>query len=257
MSRARFEGKTALVTGAASGMGRVVAERLSQEGPRVALVDLNDSIEGVAEGLPGAIGLVADVSDSASVDVAFAEAARRLGAIEVVVHAAGISDTALREKRNTRLANGEPLNVTMEMTDDQWRRIMSVNLDGTFFVVRAALRAMVPGRRGSIVNFASLAGVEGVPGTTHYAASKAGVLGITRSVAKEVAKQGIRVNAVAPGPIATPMLSSNAFRSPESCVMGRWGKPEEVASAVLFLASEDSSYVTGETLIIAGGQLTI
>jgi NAD(P)-dependent dehydrogenase (short-subunit alcohol dehydrogenase family) len=252
----RFSGKVVLVTGAASGIGRAVAEAAAREHASVVLVDINkDALDAAAAGLPDALPLVGDLSDSQQVDAVFARAVRRFGVIDAVVHAAGIVDEEARARRNASLASGEPMNITLEMTDERWRRILAVDLDATFFVVRAALRAMVPRRSGSIVTIASIAGIEGGPGHTNYAAAKAGVLAITRSVGREVARQGVRINSIAPGPVDTGLRHRQSI-SPAKAVMGRLARPDEVAAAALFLASNESSYITGETLVVAGGLVT-
>jgi 3-oxoacyl-[acyl-carrier protein] reductase len=151
---------------------------------------------------------------------------------------------------------GEPIDVTAWLTDEQWRRTMSVNLDGVFFCVRAALRVMLPRRSGSIVNIASAAGVNPVPGLPHYSASKAAVIALTRSVAKEVAGRGVRVNAIAPGGVDTPMAARTPAGVGPAVPLGRLATPAEIAAAALFLATDESSYVTGETLNVNGGTVT-
>ncbi len=254
----RLSGKVATVTGGASGIGEAAARAFSTEGARVALIDLDEeNLRRVAGDLGDCFAITTDVSLSAQVESAFDSVVERLGVPDVVVHAAGISDMAAREKRAERLARGEELNITIEMTDEQWRRVMAVDLDATFYVVRAALRRMIPAGKGSIVTLSSRSGIEGAPGQPNYAAAKAGVLGLTRAVAREIAGQGVRINAIAPGPIDTPMSRAVAHMPETRAAMGRWGRPEEVAAAALFLASDESSYITGTTLVVAGGYLTV
>jgi 3-oxoacyl-[acyl-carrier protein] reductase len=251
----RLTGKSALVTGGAGGMGAAIATRFGQEGAAVAVVDLDlDGAGAVAAGLERAVALRADVGRSADVDAAFADATSALGPIDIVVHAAGLDDR--RTKAQLAESGGGPLNVTMNMSDEQWHDQIRVNLDGTFYVVRAALRGMVPRHQGSIVTIASIGGITGCF-MVNYCAAKGGVLAFTRSVAQEVWSQGIRVNALAPGQIDTPMLRRNPQATAPPPLVGRFGQPAEVASAALFLATDESSFITGETIIVSGPLLTI
>jgi len=253
----RFSGKVVLVTGAASGMGRAVAEAVAGEGGRVVLTDINETgIREVAANLPDALPIGGDLSDSGQVDAIFKQIIEKFGVLDAVIHAAGMVDQEARAKRNAAAKSGSPMDVTIEMTDERWRRILAGNLDATFYVVRASLRVMIPRRSGSIVTIGSTAGIEGGPGHTNYAAAKAGVHAITRSVAREVARQGVRINSIAPGRTDTALRRSDE-PSPANLVMGRGARPSEQAAAALFLASDESSYITGETLIVAGGQLTV
>jgi 3-oxoacyl-[acyl-carrier protein] reductase len=188
------------------------------------------------------------------VDTAFEQAGGVLGAIDIVVHAAGLDDRKI--KADMAAQRDGPINITMHMSDEQWHEQIRVNLDGTFYVVRAALRAMVPRQQGAIVTIASIGGLTGCF-MVNYCAAKGGVLAFTRSVAQEVWGQGIRVNAIAPGSIDTPMLRRNPLVTAPPPSVGRFGRPDEVASTALFLATDDSSYVSGETIIVSGPMLTI
>jgi 3-oxoacyl-[acyl-carrier protein] reductase len=251
----RLAGKVALVTGAGSGMGAATARLFGAEGARVALVDLDhEAARSVAAGVAGALALKADVGSSAEVDAAFAAAADALGPIDVLVHAAGIDDR--KTKAEVAAGAGSPRSFTMEMSDEQWHDQIRVNLDGTFYVVRAALRGMVPRRQGSIVTISSIGGMTGCF-MVNYCAATGGVQAFTRSVAQEVWHLGIRVNSIAPGSIDTPMLRRNPLVAASPPPAGRFGRPEEVATTALFLATDDSSYITGETIVVAGSLLTI
>ena len=251
----RLERQVAVVTGGGSGMGAAIARRFAEEGAAVAVVDISAAAaEKVAGDLPGAVALPADVASSAEVDAAFAEAVDLLGEVDVVVHAAGVDD--LETKAQLMAGDGGPTTFAMSMTDEQWHRQIQVNLDGTFYVVRASLRSMIPRRRGAIVTISSVGGITGCF-MVNYSAAKGGVLAFTRAVAQEAWAHGVRVNTIAPGYIDTPMLQRNPLVTAPPALAGRYGRPEEVASAALFLVTEESGFVTGETLIVSGPMLTI
>ena len=239
----RLEGRKALVTGGASGIGAAIARRLAAEGAAVMIGDLN---------LEGAREVAADIDAEATpLDVtdfeSVAGAVDSHGPFQVLVNNAGTDDFAF----------------FTEMTPERWRRLLAVNLEGVFACTRAALPAMQEAGYGRIVNIASEAGRVGSKGSAVYSAAKGGVIAFTKTIARENARFGITANAVAPGPIDTPLL--NAARSlgdlgeriietmKAGTQMRRLGKPEEVGAAVAFLASDDASYVTGETLGVSGG----
>jgi 3-oxoacyl-[acyl-carrier protein] reductase len=267
----RFEGKVAAVTGGGSGIGAAICRRLAQEGATVAALDLSvGAAQKVVEDLPGAAAIHADVSDSASVEEALAKVEADLGPLAIMVNNAGALAMShvervkpLIEKQQAEQAEGPiqtPLEALVRLTDDEWRLVLSVHLDGTFYGTRAAVKRMAPRGEGAIVNMASICGIEGCTGHPHYSAAKAGVLGFTRATAKEVIVQGIRVNAIAPGFVDTTRTKSqvgvarevNVLRTP----IGRLGTPEEIAAAVAFLVSDDASFFVGATVSPNGGIVT-
>ena len=237
----------AVVTGGGSGIGEAICLRLARDGASVAVLDVDLDAARLTAELVGGIAVEADVSESTSVDAALRQAEADLGPVDVWVNNAGIQ------------ASGEA--GLMRLADEEWRRMLAVHLDGTFHGTRAAARSMAPRGAGSIVNIASVCGIEGCTGYPHYSAAKAGILGFTRAVAKELAVQGIRVNAVAPGFVDT--AASQAIDSPlrqaqrERTPLGRFGRPEEIAATVAFLASEDAAFFVGETLSPNGGIVTV
>jgi 2-hydroxycyclohexanecarboxyl-CoA dehydrogenase len=244
----RLEGKTAFVTGGASGIGAATARRLAAEGARVAIGDLNeDGAREVAGELDG-FACALDVSDTGSVRAAIDAATGELGAIDVLVNNAGTDRFAF----------------FVNTDEELWDFVLGVNLRGVLAVTHAVLPAMQERRAGCIVNVASEAGRVGSQGSAVYSAAKAGVIGFTKAVAREAARYRVRCNAVAPGPIETPLLNSAPLvlgevgeRLKQAMVnqtaLKRAGEPEEVAAAIAFLASEDASYVTGQTLNVSGG----
>jgi 3-oxoacyl-[acyl-carrier protein] reductase len=274
----RLVGRIALVTGAASGIGRATAELFAEEGAVVVVNDLDgDAATGVATGLGGPnadahLGLATDVADSASVQALFDDVRERFGRLDVLVNNAGISEGAPgeQERINTQaeavladslqaMAGGTRSahwDITANITDESWRRMMAVHLDGTFYCCRAAIPLMV-GAGGSIVNTSSIGALNNHPGVPHYSAAKAGILGFTRSLAAELASRDIRVNAVCPGTIDTPMTApiSPSFRAMVMATqpIGRLADPREVAQTSLFLASDESSFYTGQWLSPNGG----
>jgi 3-oxoacyl-[acyl-carrier protein] reductase len=247
----------AFVTGAASGIGAAICELFAEQGARVAAIDHSATIERRDERLEAAVRLRADVTDPAAVRAAFVEAERALGQIDIVVHAAGVDDPAIKDLAFEQTSSGQSVLTLPAIANEQWRRMQAVNLDGTFHVLQAAAELMVPRRTGAIVLIGSEAAVHGLAGLPHYSASKGGVHALMRSAAKELAPQGIRLNAIAPGVIDTPMSrrSHAIFAGSVPAPIGRLGEPAEIAKVALFLASDLASYVVGEVINVDGGRL--
>jgi 3-oxoacyl-[acyl-carrier protein] reductase len=268
-----MEDRVVLVTGGGSGIGAAIARSFDAEGARVAVLDLDpDAAHRIADELAQGLAVPCDVTDRAAVDTAVDDVARHWGGrLDVLVNNAGAVGreeadrlTPRMEAQRAETATGRvttALDAALDLTDDQWRRMLASHLDGTFYCTRAALRVMSPAGSGVIVNMASICGLVGCAGAPHYSAAKAGVLGFTRAVAKDVIRRGIRVNAVAPGYVDTPFLDvqTPAFRAAQALAkpIGRLGTPAEVAAAVVFLASDDASFFVGETLSPNGGLVTI
>jgi 3-oxoacyl-[acyl-carrier protein] reductase len=268
-----LEGKVAAVTGGGSGIGEATCIKLAEAGARVAALDVNLEAAKLSAGLAGdGIGVEVDVTDPASVEAGLATVERELGPIDVWVNNAGIGGAGGHVERVNPRAEAQlaemmegsittPLEALVRVTDEEWRQMIAVHLDGTFYGTRAAARSMEARETGSIVNIASICGLEGCTGHPHYSAAKGGIISFTRTVAKELIQQGIRVNAVAPGFVDTPMLTVMSEPLEAAVKMAtpaaRLARPEEIAAAVVYLAGEDSSYVVGETLSVNGGLATI
>ena len=244
----RLEGRIALVTGGASGIGAATVRRLAAEGARVAVADIDlDGARAVAGEVDGH-ALHLDVADAASAVAAAAETESELGPIDVLVNNAGTDRFAF----------------FLHTTPELWDIVLGVNLRGTLAVTHAVLPSMHERGGGAIVNVASEAGRVGSQGSVAYSAAKAGVIGFTKALARESARYGVRCNAVAPGPIETPLLNAAPQQLGElgvrlkqgminATAMGRSGEPDEVAAVIAFLASEDAAYVTGQTVGVSGG----
>jgi 3-oxoacyl-[acyl-carrier protein] reductase len=267
----KLQGKVALVTGGGSGIGEAICLALAGEGARVAVVDVNREAAELTAGLVSrGLAIEADVANSAAVDRAVADAEAALGPLDVLVNNAGIAGREELERVVPRMAQQlteaatggvtTALDATAQLTDEEWRRMLSIHLDGTFYCTRAALRSMAPRRSGVIVNIASICGMEGCTGSPHYSAAKAGILGFTKAVAKEVILQGVRVNAIAPGYVDTPLLDNTSEVLRQATVMrtpiGRLGMPREIAALAVFLATDDAAFFVGATLSPNGGYVT-
>ena len=244
-----LEGKVALVTGASRGIGRAVAIRLAQAGADVvvnyagsegAAQDTVDAIEALGR---KAIKIQANVADAEQVGAMVQEAHDAFGHIDILVNNAGITKDGL----------------LMRMKDEDWDAVLDINLKGTYLVTKAVSKIMMKQRSGSIINMTSVVGVMGNAGQTNYAASKAGVIGFTKSCAKEMASRGIRVNAIAPGFIHTEMTDVLSDKVKDAMVaqipLGRMAQPDEVANVAVFLAAPFSAYVTGQAINVDGGMV--
>jgi 3-oxoacyl-[acyl-carrier protein] reductase len=266
--RRRFEGKVVVVTGGGSGLGEAMSQAFAREGGRVAVADIREEGAGkVADACEGgARAYACDVSDSASVRSLFDAVASDLGEIEVLVNNAGIArrnqeaQEKMLEQLQAALVGGEreSLGATKELSDEDWDRMLRIHLYGTFYCTREALKVMEPNRRGTILNISSVAALQGLPGAPDYSAAKAGIIGITRSVAQEVSGSGIRVNAIAPGWIRTPMVQEEI--DPRllpillaQVPLGGMGEPEHIAALALHLCSDEASYTTGQVVSPNGG----
>ena len=267
----KLAGRVALISGAGSGLGREIALTFAREGAKVAINDVRrETAERVAHELKAAGGdamtLIADVSDSVEVHAMFEQLVEAWSTLDILVNNAGIAVVSDEVKTNFNQALAEMLSTgratqsvgaTRTMLDSQWRRTLSIHLDGTFYCTREALKIMEPKGSGKIINMASVAGTAGLLGSPDYSAAKAGIIGFTKSVAREVISRGVYVNAIAPGFIDTPLLDMMdetmkrmvAMQSP----IGRLGTPQEVAAVALYLASDDSSYTVGQVLSPNGG----
>ena len=241
-----LEGEIALVTGASRGIGRAILLALAGQGAAVAgTATTQGGADGIAQALAEAghqgIGVVLNVADPVSVEAAMVQVVERLGAPSILVNNAGITRD----------------NLLMRMKDDEWQSVIDTNLGSVYRMSKACLRSMTKARKGRIINIASVVGTMGNAGQTNYAAAKAGMMGFTKSLAREVGSRAITVNCIAPGLIDTDMTRALPEAQQEVILkavpLGRFGLPEEVAAVVVFLASPGAAYITGETLHINGG----
>jgi 3-oxoacyl-[acyl-carrier protein] reductase len=267
----KLKDRVALVTGAGSGLGREIALTFAREGADVAVNDIRrEAADGVAQEVRAlgrrAVVLVADVSDSVEVRAAFEQLLEQWGTLDILVNNAGIATISDAVKASFAQMAAEvvrtgrstsSVGATRTMPDSQWRRTLSVHLDGTFYCTREALKIMEPKGCGKIINMASIAGTTGLLGSPDYSAAKAGIIGLTKAVAREVISRGIYVNAIAPGYIDTPLLDVLDEPMRQMAVLqtpiGRLGTPQEVAAVALYLASDDSSYTVGQVISPNGG----
>ena len=240
-------GRVALVTGGSRGIGRAIAERLAADGCRVA-VNYNtrsDAADEVVAGIKGrggeALAVGGDVGAGEAVAAMFATVESELGPVEILVNNAGITSDDL----------------LLRMRPEAWQAVIRTNLDSVYHCTRAALKGMLKSRWGRVISITSVAGISGNPGQANYSAAKAGIIGFTKSVAREVGSRGITVNAVAPGFVGTEMTEALSAEVRQavlpSIALGRFGTPPEIASAVGYLASDDAAYVTGQVLVVDGG----
>ncbi|MBO4852890.1 MAG: 3-oxoacyl-[acyl-carrier-protein] reductase [Schwartzia sp.] len=244
-----LDGKCALVTGASRGIGRAVALKLASEGAKVALNFAGNeaAAEAVKQEIEAAGGeailVKADVADEAAVQAMVQKTADAFGRIDILVNNAGITRDGLLAR----------------MKEEDWDAVLSTNLKGVFLATKAVAKVMMKQRAGRIVNMASVVGITGNAGQANYAAAKAGVIGFTKTIAKELASRGVTANAVAPGFIATDMTAVLSDKAKEAALagipLGRMGTPEDIAAAVLFLVSDQASYITGQVLNVDGGMV--
>ncbi len=251
----KLEGRVAWVTGGGSGLGRAICERFAAEGAVVAVNDVRaDTAEETVKSLPGSghLAVPGDISDSAAVAQMGAAIASATGRLDVLVNNAGVDSTP-GDAMDRLYTTGS---LTPHMSDAGWTRMLEIHLNGAFFCAREAVKRMLEQRSGVILNMSSIAGLGGL-GPVHYATAKAGLLGFTRALAREVGSRGIRVNAICPGAIDTPMAS----KVPEPMMkmmiagtpLGRMGTPQEIAGVALFLASDDGAFLTGQWISPNGG----
>ncbi|HXX35347.1 MAG TPA: 3-oxoacyl-[acyl-carrier-protein] reductase [Thermodesulfobacteriota bacterium] len=242
----KLAGKVALVTGAAQGIGRAIALLLAQNGADIVVSDINlekaeETVKEIRAIGPKAMAVKVDVSNLSDVERMVEDIIEKLAKIDILVNNAGIT----RDK------------LILRMTEEDWDAVLGVNLKGTFNCTKTVIRHMAKQRSGKIVNIASVVGEMGNAGQANYSASKAGVIGLTKTIAREYAQRGINVNAIAPGYIETPMTDALPEKAKDELKklipMERLGKPEDVAEAVLFLVCEESSYMTGQVLNVNGG----
>ena len=237
-----LDGKVALVTGGSRGIGAAISRELAKAGAKVALNYRagQEAADEVAEDI-GGLAVRADVSKPEEVQALIEHVEGELGDIDALVNNAGVT-------RDTLIAR---------MTDDDWQTVIDTNLRGTFNTSRAVSRKMLRRRAGSIVNLSSVVGVHGNPGQANYAASKAGIIGLTKALARELGSRGVRVNAIAPGYIATELTDVLPEEARglilQNTPLGRLGEPEDVAGAVRFLCSDEAAFITGEVLLVDGG----
>ena len=265
----RLEGKLALITGAGAGLGAQIARRFREQGAEIVINDLRaEAAQKVADEV-GGIAIAADVADSGAMAKLFAQVADRFGRLDILVNNAGFAFTGDAEqirrvneipiKQMQEAATGGPItthsDLTVNTTDEEWHRMIGVHLNGTFFCCREGLKIMNPQLSGSIINMGSIMGTAGGIGSS-YCAAKAGILGFTRSLAREVVTRGIRVNALAPGFIDTDLTAPFSAARPllEAVTpMRRFGDTDDIAWAAVYLASEEAKFVTGQTLSPNGG----
>ena len=242
----KLDNKIAVVTGAAQGIGKVIAMHLVQKGASLVLCDINlemakEAAREIEEAGGKCLALKSDVSNMQDAEKIIKDAVEHFGSLDILVNNAGITRD----------------NVLIRMKEEQWDQVMAVNLKGTFNVTKAAIKVMMRKKSGKIVNIASITGLMGNAGQANYSASKAGVIGFTKSIAREYADRGITVNAVAPGFIETAMTDAIPEREREELIrqipVKKLGTPEDVANAVYFLVSEEASYITGQVIGVNGG----
>ena len=242
-----LQGKGALVTGATGGIGGAIVRALHGQGATVAMSGTRrEKLEGLAAELGERVHVVpCDLSDRDAVSKLAGEAEELVGQLDILVNNAGITKD----------------NLFMRMTDEEWDQVISVNLTATFSIIRAAIRNMMRRRSGRVINISSISGILGNPGQPNYSASKAGMIGMTKSLAREVAARGITANCIAPGFISTPMTDALNEKQVQAIAehipAAKFGVPEDIAAAVTYLASDEAAYMTGQTLHVNGGMVMV
>jgi len=244
----RLKDKVAIVTGGAMGIGRSTVERLAEEGAKVVVIDIDqaacEKVAGELKAAHGvdALGVGADVTDADAVTAAVKSITKEFGKIDILINNAGITRD----------------NLLMRMSEDDWDKVMAVNLKGAFLMTKACIRPMLKAHAGRIINIASVVGLEGNAGQSNYAASKAGIVGFTKACAKEFASRNILVNAIAPGFIKTRLTDAIPEDAKQKLydriLLSRIGDVHEIANVIFFLASEDASYITGQVITVDGGR---
>ncbi|WP_338598990.1 SDR family NAD(P)-dependent oxidoreductase [Sulfolobus tengchongensis] len=235
----KLNGRVAIVTGSARGIGKEIAKILSKEGAKVVLFDVLDLVYSTAKEIgEDTLAFKGDITKKTDIENAVQDVIRNFGKIDILVNNAGIY----------------PAKSFLEMSEEEWDKVININLKGTFLFTKAVVPHMIERKYGRIINIASIAGtIVGFPNLSHYCASKAGILGFTRGIALELARYNITVNAIAPGPIDVLDSKETEQEVTKAIPVGRIGKPIDVANAVLFLSLEESSFITGQLIVVDGG----
>ncbi|MGA0877515.1 MAG: SDR family NAD(P)-dependent oxidoreductase [Ilumatobacteraceae bacterium] len=268
MNSGLLDGYVVMITGGGSGMGSAFGRRMAADGARVVVNDIDESAAGRVASEIGGESSVFDVADSKAFDDAVDRVVQHYGRLDVLINNAGIAPPRNAERVERAMANQmkrmegrfdelEPTDDLVGLSDEEWTRMLQIHLNGAFFGTRAALRHMVPARRGSVVNISSILGLRPAPGAAHYSAAKAGIIALSKSAAQEVAPFGVRVNVVCPGWVDTPLLAPFDEMTRAGIRMqtpiGRMATADELAEVVRFLAGPEASYCIGDVFPVSGG----